>query len=108
MLEAYHQKIDSGDIDIFSFLNDFDDTNNSLFQKHSELISSLKLIQEELLEKDIRLTVFTEFRLEEFSRYLSKKGRQIQKMSLLHLKVYPSPTSVKEWQQKVITYSYFF
>jgi len=99
-------KTDSGDIDIFSFLSDSDKIGESYLQRHKELISSIKIIQNELKEKKINLSVFTEFRLEEFSRFNSKQDNKYKDV-LLHLKVYPTPSSVLEWQQKAITFSYF-
>ncbi len=97
----------SGDIDIFCFLNENEPNNASdSISKHKELNLSFSLIQNELFDKNVNLSVFTEFRLEEHSRYLAKK-----KMSspdyLLHLKVYPTINSVLDWQQKAIAYNYF-
>lgn len=100
-------KSDSGDIDIFSFLSDsIDITNDNLLKKHRELISSIKIIQDELKQKSVALNVFTEFRLEEFSRFTAIKYDEYKNF-LLHLKVYPNPPSILDWQQRAITYNYF-
>ncbi len=96
----------SSDIDLFCFLNEKHTDALNSFSKHKELITTIRIIQNELFIKKINLSVFTEFRLEEYFRYLSYK-KDCYDNYLLHLKVYPSPESVINWQQRTIAYNYF-
>lgn len=59
-----------------------------------------------MVNQGISVAVFTEFRMEEISRYLLNTHPDPSSL-LLHLKVYPTLSSIIFWQTRVIARGYF-
>jgi hypothetical protein len=95
-----------GDIDVFVILCEHPEPPEELAFKHKEIIRIFRSVTRELKRKSITASVFTEFRMEEFSRYVCKM-RMSENSTLIHLKVYPTPLSIKYWQVNPVAKGYF-
>jgi hypothetical protein len=95
-----------GDIDVFVILGEQQKTQTEVISKHKEVIGIFNNVLKELERENIAASIFTEFRMEEFSRYLCKVKRN-EKLALIHLKIYPTPFSIEHWQTNPVAKGYF-
>lgn len=93
-----------GDFDIFIVLGETEDARKN-FARHKQVLQIFDRIRYKLNEENISISVFTEFRMEEFSRYLLKNTKQNQ--CLFHLKIYPTLESISYWQANSVAKGYF-
>jgi len=96
-----------GDIDIFTVLARDKEEPKELAFRHSQLISILQRVGDTIAKEGGSLITFTEFRMEEFSRYTSIHNRKSGKNLFIHLKVYPTPSEIRYWQNSAVAKGYF-
>jgi hypothetical protein len=97
---------DHGDLDVFAILTAKGAAPLEMKRAHKAVVSAVEAAVQRLSERDIIIGVFTEFRMEEFSRYLLRNGPG-QQLLLVHLKVYPTLPSVGIWQSRPVARGYF-
>ncbi|UCG41727.1 MAG: hypothetical protein JSU73_07455 [candidate division WOR-3 bacterium] len=73
---------------------------------HKAVVSAVEAAVRRLSRRGIIIGVFTEFRMEEFSRFLLRNVPR-QRLLLVHLKVYPTLPSVGIWQSRSVARGYF-
>jgi hypothetical protein len=95
-----------GDIDVFVILGEEQESQEELASKHKEIIRIFREIRAELKSKNIVALVFTEFRMEEICRYLGRIDNN-ETLTLIHLKLYPTPSSIEFWQTNAVAKGYF-
>lgn len=95
-----------GDIDVFVILSESQESQEKMMLKHKETVQVFDVVKRKLRDNNIAVSIFTEFRMEEFSRYL-RKSKEDEDFVLIHLKIYPTPNSIEYWQTNAVAKGYF-